>query len=125
MRLRDILTIVEAKIFSPDPTNSLNQADLDGEVQTGFSADLMSDVLCYEGGRGVLITGLVNPQIVRTAEIADIAVILLVRDKRPLPETGQLAQQIGIPIIGTHLTMFETCGRLYAAGLPAARRQER
>lgn len=60
-----------------------------------------------------------NPQLVRTAEIADVAAILLVRGKMPLPETVELAQQVGILIVGTQLTMFETCGRLYAAGLSA------
>ncbi len=85
----------------------------------------MSDVLCYEIAQGLLITGLVNPQIVRTAEMADAMAILIVRGKTPLPETLDLAQQIGIPIIGTDMTMFEACGRLYAAGLAAACRQER
>lgn len=60
-----------------------------------------------------------NPQLVRTAEIADVAAILLVRGKMPLPETVELAQQVGILIVGTQLTMFETCGRLYASGLSA------
>lgn len=133
MRLRKILSITEAKLISPDAGEPLTGAplrespdppELDYEVQTGFSADLMSDVLCYEGARGVLITGLINPQIVRTAEMADIAVILLVRGKTPMPETSKLAREVGIPIIGTQLTMFETCGRLYAAGLPAARRHQ-
>jgi hypothetical protein len=112
MRLWDVLTISQARPFSPDP-------DLDCEVRSGFASDLMSDVLRYDVSQGLLVTGLANPQVVRTAEMADVAAILLVRGKVPLPETVELAQRVGIPIIGTQLIMFETCGRLYTAGLPA------
>jgi predicted transcriptional regulator len=115
--LRDILTITQAQLFSLD-------TDLNCEVRSGFGADLMSDVLRYDVSQGLLITGLINPQIVRTAEMADAAAILMVRGKIPLAETIELARQVGVPIIGTRLTMFETCGRLYTAGLPAARRYD-
>ncbi len=122
MRLQEVLTVVQAQLFS------LNSAGwgiaLSREVRVGFGADLMSDVLRYDVAQGLLITGLVNPQIVRTAEMADVTAILMVRGKVPLPETVELAQQVGIPIIGTQMTMFEACGRLYAAGLSAARRQD-
>ncbi len=56
--------------------------------------------------------------------MADAAAILVVRGKKPLPETIEVAQQIGMPLIGTRLTMFETCGPLYTAGLRAAPRHE-
>jgi predicted transcriptional regulator len=120
MHLHDVLTITQAKLFSPGSAETY----LDGEVRSGFGADLMSDVLHYDVAQGLLITGLINPQIVRTAEMADAAAILMVRGKTPLAETIELAQQVDMPIIGTHLTMFETCGRLYTAGLAAARRQD-
>jgi hypothetical protein len=90
----------------------------------GFGADLMSDVLRYDVAQGLMITGLVNPQIVRTAEMADAAAILIVRGKIPPPETRDLAGRVGIPIMGTELSMFEACGRLYQAGLAPARRQD-
>ena len=120
MRLGEALTLTQARLFSPDPVEEQNQHVFDREVRSGFGADLMSDVLHYDVAQGLLITGLINPQIVRTAEMADAAAILMVRGKTPLPETIALAGQVGIPIIGAQLTMFETCGRLYAAGLPAA-----
>ncbi len=113
MRLREIMTLTQAQLYSPG-------TDLDGEVQFGCAADLMSDVLYYNVIQGLLITGLINPQVVRTAEMADMTAILMVRSKKPLPETVALAQRVGIPIVGTPLTMFETCGRLHAAGLSAA-----
>jgi hypothetical protein len=70
----------------------------------------------------LLITGLTNPQIIRTAEMADLAAVLLVRGKTPLPETVNLACYAGVPILGTEYTMFEACGRLYARGLPGCKR---
>ena len=124
MRLQEVMTVTQARLFSPDLAEPCSQPVLKREVQTGFGADLMSDVLRYNVAQGLLITGLVNPQIVRTAEMADVAAILMVRGKKPLPETIEVAQQVGIPIIGTGLTMFESCGRLYAAGLQAAPRHD-
>jgi hypothetical protein len=89
MRLSDILTVTNAECFSPE-------VDLDREVTCAFASDLMSDVLRYDMSQGLLVTGLVNPQVARTAEMA-------------------------IPILGTRLIMFEACGRLYEAGLRASR----
>jgi predicted transcriptional regulator len=124
MRLQEVMTVTQAQLFSPDPAEPGSQSILGREVRTGFGADLMSDVLRYNVAQGLLITGLVNPQIVRTAEMADVAAILMARGNKPLPETIEIAQQVDIPIIGTQLTLFESCGRLYAAGLKAAPRQD-
>jgi predicted transcriptional regulator len=115
MRLREIIALIEARALSPEP-------DLDREVRSGFASDLMSDVLRYDVIQGLLITGLTNPQIIRTAEMADLAAVLLVRGKTPLPETVNLACHAGVPILGTEYTMFEACGRLYAHGLPGCKR---
>ena len=95
MRLRDILTITQAYLFS-------SEANLDLEACSGFGADLMSDVLRYDVAQGLLLTGLVNPQIVRTAEMADAVAILMVRGNVPLPETVEVARQVAIPILGTN-----------------------
>lgn len=120
MLLKDVLTFTEAQVFSPDPDGPLAQADLNREIVSAFGADLMSDVLCYDITHGLLITGLSNPQVVRTAEMADVAAILMVRGKVLAAETADLARQVGIPILGTAMTLFEACGRLYEAGLVAA-----
>ncbi len=124
MRLQDVLTLTQADFYIHCATQVDTPSILNREVRVAFGADLMSDVLCYDVSQGLLITGLTNPQIVRTAEMADVSAILMVRGKKPMPETIQLAEEINIPIMGTSMTMFETCGRLYAAGLPAAPRQE-
>jgi predicted transcriptional regulator len=116
MRLQEVLSNAEARPISHNP-------DLKREVRSGFASDLMSDVLCYDVAQGLLITGLTNPQIIRTAEMADVAAILVVRGKMPPSETVDLAEQLDIPMIGTNLIMFESCGRLFAAGLPPCKRQ--
>jgi predicted transcriptional regulator len=120
MLLKDVLTLTEAQIYSPNPDGPLAQADLDRAIVSAFGADLMSDVLCYDITHGLLITGLSNPQVVRTAEMGDVAAVLMVRGKVPSPETADLARQVGLPILGTEMTLFEVCGRLYQAGLVAA-----
>lgn len=112
MKLRDVLRIVEGKIISPD-------VDLDMEVTMGCGADLMSDVLSFTHDGTLLLSGLTNPQIIRTAEMAGIKAIVFVRGKVPPPETIALAQEKGIPLLASKYTMFETCGRLYNAGLPS------
>jgi hypothetical protein len=115
MRLRDVLVLAEAQPISPNVNPSV-------EVRAGFAADLMSDALRYDLSGALLVSGLANHQVVRTAEMADVSAILMVRGKTPPPETLELAEEVGIPFLGTELTMFETCGRLLAAGLPPCER---
>jgi predicted transcriptional regulator len=93
--------------------------DHDREILGGCSADLMSDVLAYIQPNAVLLTGLVNPQVIRTAQMADIAAIVFVRGKVPPDETLQLAEEIGLPIISSPLGMYELSGRLFQNGLPS------
>ncbi|MGQ9489489.1 MAG: DRTGG domain-containing protein [Anaerolineae bacterium] len=112
MKLSEALRIIEGRVISPD-------VDLETVVTTGGGADLMSDVLAFAQDGMLLMTGLTNPQVVRTAEMAGIAAIVFVRGKIPPPETIALARQKGIPLLSSRYTMFETCGRLYVAGLPA------
>lgn len=112
MKLREVLEIIEGKVISKD-------VDLDLEATSGGGADLMSDVLAFAQEGMLLMTGLTNPQVVRTAEMAGTAAIVFVRGKIPPPETIALAEQRGIPLLASKYTMFETCGRLYVAGLPA------
>ncbi len=117
MRLKDVVEITNAVPFSPD-------ADLNREVLSAFASDLMSDVLCQEVTQGLLITSLANPQMMRTAEMAEVGAILMVGGKQPLPETLNLAGELDIPLIGTGLTMFEACGQLDRAGMPSCRKSD-
>ena len=110
MRLREIKEILDAKVLVGDD-------QLDMEITAGACADSMSDVLAFVESGSLLLTGLTNPHVVRTSHIMDIAAIVIVRGKRPLPETTQLAQELGIPILLTRYILYEAAGRLYARGL--------
>jgi len=112
MKLREVLEAIEGKPITRD-------VDLDMEVHMGCGADLMSDVLAFTHEGTLLMSGLTNPQVVRTAEMAGIKAIVFVRGKVPPPETIALAEEKGIPLLASKYTMFETCGRLYGAGLPS------
>jgi predicted transcriptional regulator len=111
MTLREISNLLEAKVL-------VGEGQLDEiEVDRCFSADLMSDVLGRTHASGILITGLTNPQAVRTADIADIRAVCVVRGKQPEADTVALAKQKDIPLFMTKMTMFEASGILYANGL--------
>jgi len=91
MTLREIKELLDADIL-------VGESQLDREVKTAFGADLMSDVLAFAKPGSLLITGLTNPQVVRTADVLDIAAIIMVRGKKPAPEAIRLAEEMGIPI---------------------------
>ncbi|MBA4396005.1 MAG: hypothetical protein C0394_01245 [Syntrophus sp. (in: bacteria)] len=110
MTLNDVAELLDADVLS-------GHDQLGIEVKTGFGADLMSDVLAFAKPGSMLLTGLTNPQVVRTADILDIAAIILVRGKRPAPETIHLAREINMPILSTRFILFESVGRLYAKGV--------
>jgi predicted transcriptional regulator len=111
MNLRDIIKLLGAQVLAGD--GLLNEINVD----RCFSADLMSDVLGRTHANGILVTGLTNPQAVRTADIADIKAVCVVRGKQPEAATVALAKQKDIPLFVTKLTMFEACGILYMNGL--------
>lgn len=94
---------------------------LDREVQTACGSDMMSDVLAFVKEQAVLLTGLVNPQVVRTAEMMDMKVIVFVRGKVPSDAILDLARKLDIVVLKTELEMFTSCGKLYQAGLRGGR----
>lgn len=110
MKLSEIIQHAEGTILNP-------QAYTDREISGGVSADLMSDVLAAARPDAVLLTGLCNPQVIRTAQMADVRAIIFLRGKQPTPEMLEIATQEGIPLISSERGMFELCGRLYHAGL--------
>lgn len=110
MNVNDILTIVGGTLLTP-------QVPLDREIRGGCGADLMSDVLASVKPQAVLLTGLCNIQVVRTAQMADISAIVFVRGKIPQAEIVDLAAEENIPLISSPFGTFELCGRLYEAGL--------
>jgi predicted transcriptional regulator len=113
MLLREIVNLLQARVLVGD--GLLDQI----QVDRCFSADLMSDVLGRSHASGILITGITNPQAVRTADIADIKAVCVVRGKMPEQSAIALAKEKDIPLFITKLTMFEACGVLYMKGLKA------
>lgn len=112
MNLSELVNIVEGKLL----TENLDENEI---ILGGCGADLMSDVLASIEPGAVLLTGLCNPQVIRTAQMADVAAVVLVRGKRPPESTIDLANSEDIPLITSPFGTFELCGRLYKAGLPS------
>ncbi len=90
----------------------------DEEIKSACGSDMMSDVLAFYKEEGVLLTGLVNPQVVRTAQMMDIRCIVFVRGKRPDENILSLARDNEITILCTKDRLFSACGKLYVAGMP-------
>ena len=109
MIVKDIIDILEGEIIC--------EGDLNQEIKTACGSDMMSDVLAFVKDQSVLLTGLVNPQVVRTAEMMDMACIVFVRGKIPDDSIISLAQTRGITLIKTRYRMFTACGLLYTNGL--------
>lgn len=89
----------------------------DREVHSACGSDMMSDVLAYVKNQAVLLTGLVNPQVIRTADMMDMKCIVLVRGKTPTNDMIRLAEEYEIALLTTEREMFTACGILYGAGL--------
>ena len=90
---------------------------LDGEVHSACGSDMMSDVLAFVKDQAVLLTGLVNAQVMRTAVMMDMRCIVFVRSKSPTDEMLSLADDLGLVVMKTSKRMYEACGILYADGL--------
>jgi predicted transcriptional regulator len=110
LKLREVKEILAAEVI-------VGEDKLDLEVKTAFGADLMSDVLAFAKAGSLLLTGLTNDQVIRTADILDIAAIIMVRGKKPTAESVVLAKELKIPLLTTKYILFETAGRLYAKGI--------
>lgn len=110
MKINEIANILNADILT-------NFCDEDIEIDFGFASDLMSDVLAYANEDSMLITGLNNPQVIRTAEMMDISTVLFVRGKKPSKELINLAVENSLTILATEYTMFKTCGLLVISGM--------
>lgn len=109
MVTQDIIKILDGEIITA--------GDLSAEVKTACGSDMMSDVLAFVKDQSVLLTGLVNPQVVRTAEMMDMVCIVFVRGKVPDDTIIELAKNRNITLIKTRYRMFTACGLLYSNGL--------
>ncbi len=108
--IKDIQGILKADIACGEDL-------LDTEVKNAFGSDMMSDVLAFAKDNTVLLTGLVNPQVIRTAEMMDMVCIVFVRGKEPTPDMLTLARERNMVLLKTPLRMFTACGLLFNAGI--------
>ena len=90
---------------------------MEEEVFSACGSDMMSDVLAYVKDQAVLLTGLVNSQVIRTAEMMDMRCVVFVRSKQPSEEMRALAEENGLILLTTELRLYEACGILYVNGL--------
>ena len=115
LTLRDVAQVLQAEVLC-------GEGLLDRPVPWAFGGDLMSDVLALASPKAVLLTGLTNPQVIRTAEMVDAVGVVLVRGKRPVSgeRTIELAEESGIPVLSTPLLMYDSCGLLFGLGIRGA-----
>ena len=111
MKLADIKEILRAEVI-------VGHEDLDEYVTAGTGSDLMSDILRGPTNGAVLLTGLNNIQVIRTAVIAGLKAVVLVRGKQPSSIMIDHALENKLPLLSTPLTMYSSCGRLFSKGLP-------
>ena len=115
MRIDEICSVLDAEVLQ-------SKGRIDIDIHTAFAADLMSDtlfIIMRDEDPLLLITGVTNLSVVRTAAILDIPAVIIVRGKYIPPETINLAEQNEILLLRTKHIMFETCGILYQVGLKA------
>lgn len=110
MTVGRIAEILEAKV-------AVGEEQMGLEVEAACGADLMSDVMAFVKEKVILLTGLVNPQAIRTADLLDIRVVVIVRGKSPTADIVAMARENGMVLLSTRYSMFLACGRLYEAGL--------
>ena len=110
MKIKEIIELTEARVVAGDANSRIN-------IERAFSSDLMSDVLTLDDHHIILITGLANVQLIRTAEMADVPVVLLCRNKNATPEMIDLANENGIVLLETPFSIFRVSGILYDSGL--------
>ena len=111
MKLSQVKEELNAKVYT-------DFAFDDVEINAACGADLMSDALAFGENKGLLLTGLNNPQSIRTAEMMDISCVMIVRGKEPDEALVELANEKGIVVMKTNFSMYSACGRLFQAGLP-------
>ena len=110
MTIRKVMEIVDGKVL-------VGEDRLDERVDTACGSDLMSDVLAFVNEKTVLITGLTNPHVLRTADMLDLKCLVFARGKVPTDDILEAAQEQGLVVITTKATAFSACGLLYEAGL--------
>jgi hypothetical protein len=110
MKLSELIGTFGLRVYAPPP-------DLQVEVAHGYASDLLSDVIANAGRNSLWVTMQIHGNIIAVAALKDVAAIVIVSNHHPADETIAAAIEKGVCVLGTGMTTFETCGKLYAAGL--------
>ena len=110
MKISEIRDLLDAEMLC-------GEENLDHEIYSACCSDMMSDVLAFVKDQGVLLTGLVNSQVIRTANMMDIVCVVFVRNKVPTEDMIALARECGIVVMRSSRCAYDSCGILYAKGL--------
>ncbi|MGM0507655.1 MAG: DRTGG domain-containing protein [Fusobacteriota bacterium] len=113
MRLSEISKILDAKVITcEDKIDNI-------EIKAVGAADMMSEVLAFSKEGALLLTGLITPQVIRTAQMMDLEAIMFVRGKMPKQDTIDLSNKVGIPMLVTDKLLYPACGKLYEQDIPS------
>lgn len=110
MTIAEVRDILQAELLTGEEL-------LNEEIHSACGSDLMSDVLAFVKEQGILLTGLMNLQTIRTAEMMDMKCVVFVRGKKPNESILSLAEDSGIAVLCTGMRLYSACGKLYVAGL--------
>jgi len=116
MQIKQIASILDAKVLGGTDF-------MERDIEACCGSDLMSDVLAHSRRNSLLLTGLTNLQVIRTADVSELGGIVLVRGKKPTLDFILEAEQEGLPVLATDYSMFEACGLLYQHGLKGCIKQ--
>ncbi len=115
MTITEIIKILDAKVLTGGDK-------LDTEIVSACGTDMMSDALAFMHDRAMLLTGMANPHVVRTAEMLDLGCVLFVRGKMVPEEVQKMAEEREIILLSCERTLFDCCGLLYSAGIVGCER---
>lgn len=113
MLLSDVKKLLNAEVLTGEGEKALSEKD----IHTACGCDLMSDVLAFVKDQSLLLTGLINSQVIRTAEMMDIVAVCFVRGKVPGEDVIELAKEKDITVLSTQYPLYVSCGKLYSEGL--------
>ena len=114
MTAKDVRDVLGARVL-------VGEDHLEVEVRSACGSDMMSDVLAYGQGQSLLLTGLLNQQVIRTAEMLDTACVVFLRGKEPEASILELAEKCGVCVLTSPLEMYDACGILHQHGVTGAK----
>jgi len=110
MTIQDVCRLLDGTLVCGSAETAL-------EPPKAYASDMMSDVLACVSDHTLLLSGLINEQVIRTAAMLEIRCVILVRGKKPSEEMLRMAGQNEIALLCTNHTLFETCGILFQNGV--------